>query len=149
MTIRNHRVAAAAIAAAFVLSACAAMQQTAAPARGPSPRAECAPASATLYFDPDSAAILGISTPILQEIAGKIAACRTAGGELVRVAITAYPDAEGNRRQQDSQLRARARSVTEALVQAGVPGDKITTTRARPADAQLMQRRAEIAVEMW
>lgn len=115
---------------------------------GVSPRPECAPFRATLYFEPDSSALLPAATPILRDLADRIAVCRAAGGELTRVVVAAFPDRSARRAEARSEVAARAQTARDALVAAGLPRSAIRI-RNRTDEAQLMQRRAEIEVSMW
>ena len=149
---RNRLLAGLALAA--VLCACATPEaaQTAAPtaaAAGPvSPRPDCAPADATIYFEPDSATIRGASGPILRELVEKIAACRTAGGELRHINVVAYSDATGSPTERQTLARAREDATREALVAAGAPVAAIQYDHDRPATS-VMQRHADITLDMW
>lgn len=132
------------------LNACASQPQEA--ARGPSPRPECALANGVIYFDQDSATLSAASTPVIRELVERLAACRAAGGDALRISVTAYPDRDATRRESRAEVEARARSVRNALVQAGAPAAliRIERYRERPDEGeQIMQRRAEVELELW
>ena len=138
-----------AIAAALLATAVGACAGALPQHTGISPRPECAGFSALLYFEPDSADLLPAGTPILRDVMSRVEACRAAGGELSRMTITAFPDRSGGRQEARSEIDARARTARTALVEAGAPRSAILIQRPTDLDGQLMQRRAEIAIEMW
>ena len=149
--LKHHRIA---IIAGLALSAatggCALRQQ--APQLGPSPRAECAASHATLYFAQDSAELSPASTPIIRDVLAGIATCRAAGGELKGISVVGYPDRTSGRTEGNVEILARARMVRDALIAAGAAASAIRIERPR-RDAvsaeNVMQRRAEIAVDLW
>lgn len=133
--------------AVALLAACAGRDNQ--PPQAASPRPECANFTALIYFEPDSTDLLPAATPILRDIMARIGACRSAGGELTRIAIVAFPDRTSGRHEARSEIDARARTAREALIAAGAPNSAIRIRRPIDPDGQLMQRRAEIAIEMW
>jgi hypothetical protein len=143
----RFRAIAANLLAAAALSACAGHEPQ--PQLGVSPRVECASFTALLDFEPDSADLLPAATPILRDVTERIQGCRAVGGELTRIAITAFPDRAGGRQESRWEIDARARTAREGLIAAGAPRSAIRIRRHADADNQLMQRRAEISIEMW
>lgn len=147
MTRLRFTAIAACLLATATLSACAGADHQS--SLGASPRPQCAGFSTLIYFEPDSANILPSATPILRDVVERIEACRAAGGEVTRIAITAFPDRTAGRQEARSEIDARGRTARDGLVAAGAPRSAIRIRRHVDADGQLMQRRAEIAVEMW
>jgi outer membrane protein OmpA-like peptidoglycan-associated protein len=140
---------AASLVAAMVLSACAGHALPQPQHEGASPHPDCASFTTLLYFDPDSADLLPSATPILRDVARRIETCRAAGGELTRITVTAFPDTSGNRQERQSEINVRASTARDGLVAAGVDRAAIVIRRHTEAGGQLMQRRAEVAVELW
>ena len=114
-----------------------------APPSEPSPRAECAPASVTIYFTEESATLQPLADPLLGRLLQQVNDCTSAGGELRGITITAYPDNSGSRSSREAEMRLRA-----ALVEAGAPDDKIRVVRPR-SDSGVMTRRAEVNADLW
>lgn len=118
---------------------------------GGAPRTACADAEFTIYFTPDSEALPETAAPILQQTHAAVEACRAQGGRLVRAGIHAYPDRGETGAAADRAALARAETVVAALVEAGLPGDRVVafnhnTTADDPN--QVMRRRADIRLEM-
>ena len=132
-------------ALAALASACAGFDP--APTPEPSPRAECAPASATIYFTEESATLQPLADPLIGRLMEQVNACTSAGGELRSIAVIAYPDGQGGRGAREAEMRMRAARVRAALVEAGAPNDKIRTVRPR-GEGGIMQRRAEIIADL-
>lgn len=135
-----------AAALAALASACAGFDP--APPAAVSPRAECAPASVTIYFTEESATLQPLADPLLGRLMEQVNACTAAGGELRTLNITAYPDSRGSRSAQEAEMRTRAARVRAALVEAGAPDGKIRIVRPR-ADGGVMQRRAEVSADLF
>ncbi|MBX3510505.1 MAG: hypothetical protein KF700_04840 [Hyphomonadaceae bacterium] len=135
-------------AGALVLAGCASLGGEA-PAPEPSPRAECAPATATIYFTEESATLQPLSRPILEDLVTRIRACEAAGGELRGVVVTGYPDRTAGAGAARAEMDARNARVREALVELGVPTARITTRLGRSQRGAIMQRRAEVAADLY
>lgn len=140
-------VCAASLWAVGVLSGCAGgrLEQN----QGLSPRPACASFTALIYFQADSADLLPSATPILRDVVDRIEACQAAGGELSRIRVTAFPDRSGGRQERRYEVGARARTARTALIIAGAPRSAISIQRPGAIDDHMMQRRAEISIEMW
>lgn len=138
----------AALSAAFVCAACVSTPER----DGPSPRAECANETATIYFEPDAASLPEPSARLVADLVQRMNACTGAGGEVERVSIVSFPDERASRREANAEMDARAAVVRDALTRLGVPAYKIVTrdySRRTDGERAIMQRRAEIHVEMW
>lgn len=135
-----------AAALAALASACAGFDP--APPAAVSPRAECAPASVTIYFTEESATLQPLADPLLGRLMERVSACTAAGGELRAINVTAYPDSRGSRSSQEAEMRTRAARVRAALVEAGAPDGKIRIVRPR-SEGSIMQRRAEVSADLW
>lgn len=133
-------------ALAVLASACAGFDP--APPAVVSPRAECAPASVTIYFTEESATLQPLADPLLGRLMEQVNACTGAGGELRAITITAYPDSRGSRSSREAEMRTRAARVRTALVTAGAPDDKIRIVRPR-GEGGVMQRRAEVSADLF
>ncbi|HRP11491.1 MAG TPA: hypothetical protein PLK37_10685 [Terricaulis sp.] len=133
-------------ALAALAAACAGFNL--APQPTPSPRAECAPTSVTIYFTEESATLQPLADPLLARLMQQVSDCTNAGGELRGLTITAYPDARGSRSSREAEMRLRAQRVQAALVQAGAPADKIRIVRPR-GETGVMTRRAEVSADLF
>jgi len=131
---------------AMLAAACAGFDP--APTPEPSPRAECAPQSVTIYFTEESATLQPLADPLIGRLLEHVNACTGAGGELRRLVIVAYPDNGANRSAREAEMRMRAARVRAALIEAGAPNDKIRVVRPR-GEGGIMQRRAEISADLW
>ena len=141
---RRHLVVAASFSLA--VGACASFSPASAP--GPSPRADCPTTHNVLYFQEDAATLSPSASPILREIMEQISACRTAGGDVQRIIVVAYPDRSAGRQEGNTSIQERANMVRDALISAGAPAARIRIERPRSSSetGQIMQSRAEIEV---
>mgnify|MGYP000555744708 CR=1 FL=1 len=141
-----------AVAAVLVCAGCATSEQAPADtvATGTSPRAECAPASATVYFTAESPTVQPTTRPLLRDLLARGAACEAAGGELRSIQIVTQTDPSASRADADALVRERNRRVREVLVELGAPADRIRLGRApRARDGAMMARRSEVTLLMY
>jgi len=141
-----------AVAAVLVCAGCATSEQAPADAvaTGPSPRAECASASATVYFTAESPTVQPITRPLLRDLLARVAACEAAGGELRSIQILTQADPSASRADADALVRERNRRVREVLVELGAPADRIRMERApRPRSGAVMARRSEVTLHLY
>jgi hypothetical protein len=144
------------VSLALALGACAMMGAPEQPpppaaqpvvASPPSPRAECAPAQVTLYFSEQVASDEPVVTPLLNDFMDRIRACEGAGGELRSITIATTADSGQSAREARAQIERRHERVSAALVNLGVPADKITGATAEAG--AVMGRRADITADLY
>ena len=138
---------AAAFSALLLAGACAGFDL--APDPAPSPRAECASETVTIYFQEESATMQPLSDPLIVRLMERANACTAAGGELRELRIAAFPDRGARGGDADLETRERAAQVRAALLAAGAPPDKIRVVRPRAERGAIMQRRAEVTAILW
>jgi hypothetical protein len=115
-----------------------------------SPRPECANANVTLYFTETVASDEPVVTPLLNDFMSQIRACQSAGGELRNVTIVTAADAGQSPSDARAQIQRRQDRVRAALVNIGVPADKIVNGSAsQSAEGAVMSRRAEITADLY
>lgn len=118
-------------------------------ASAPSPRADCAPAEATIYFTENSATVQPLSIPLLRDLLDRARACEAAGGEIRAITIAAHPDHGADRTSAEMQVRERARRVRGELIDLGAPADKIQIVHIRRRDGAPMTRRAVVRLDLY
>jgi len=119
-------------------------------APSPSPRAECAPAHATLYFGEQVASEEPVVTPLIDDFLARIRACEEAGGELRSLSILATADPGQTLAAARAQVRRRQDRVRDALVAMGAPADKILyADPVQASESAVMARRAELTADMY
>lgn len=141
------------VSLALACAACASVLSSApeAPvaASAPSPRPDCAPAEATIYFTENSATVQPLSIPLLRDLLDRARACEAAGGEIRAITIAAHPDHGADRTSAEMQVRERARRVRGELIELGAPADKIQIVHIRRRDGQPMTRRAVVTLDLY
>jgi len=141
----------------LALGACTQTQAQSAPpvaaqvaAVSPSPRPECAPAHVTLYFGEQVSSDEPVVTPLLNDFTQRIQACQAAGGELRSVTIDTVADPGQSAADGRAQVERRQARVRAALINAGVPADKIVNGAAgHGSEGAVMGRRAEISADLY
>ena len=127
--------------------------------------AECAGLPAALadsqkanpfYFAVNVTTLTAAQQAQIKDLAGKITACLGKGGAPSAVLVTGHADPSGNAAINEKLSGARAEAVRAALVAAGVPADKITTSAKGSSDptadnstaeGRALNRRVDISVK--
>jgi hypothetical protein len=119
------------------------------PSAPPSPRAECAHTSVTIYFNEESATLQPLADPLIGELLERVSSCQTAGGELRAIWVVPYPDSGADRAAREAEIQERGSRVRAALVEAGAPSDKVRIQRPVDYGRGVMQRRVEVIADLW
>lgn len=127
--------------------------------------AECAGLPAALadsqkanpfYFAVNVTTLTAAQQAQIKDLAGKITACLGKGGAPSAVLVNGHADPSGNAAINEKLSGARAEAVRAALVAAGVPADKITTSAKGSSDptadnstaeGRALNRRVDISVK--
>lgn len=116
------------------------------------PHPACAVEPITVYFDPDSGVLPVSAQTLVRRAADAVDACEAEGGALNRIEVVAYPDRDATGAEADAEALRRAESVVLALVEAGLPPEKVVGLDYRQAgehDAtHIMRRHADIRLNM-
>lgn len=115
-------------------------------------RPACAEPAIAIYFAPESDALPEAARPLIAHAHEAVTQCRAQGGTLRRVVVRAYPDAGETGPEADRAALARAQTVVDALVAAGLPGERVVALdyrRGEHADpTHIMRRHADITIDM-
>lgn len=115
-------------------------------------RPACSEPPIVIYFTPESDAVPQAAAPLIAHAREAVAQCRAQGGTLRRVVVRAYPDAGETGPEADRAALARAEAVVAALVEAGLPGERVVAVdyrRGEHADpTHIMRRHADISFDM-
>ncbi len=137
----------AALAALAGLSACASI-----PFVGETPvRTACDEPPITLYFEPDNENLPATAGPLIRHAKDAVDRCAAQGGRLRRITVIAFPDRGDEGEAAQRAALSRAESVVAALVDAGLPPERVVALDFRRAEAdpsRIMRRNAEISFDM-